>query len=151
MRNIIFSMLATSFLLMLAVWNTTALGQTVSLKELGPIPNDIYLDTMIARTGTYDPCCNGLDWRVQFYRTAATSPTYYLRFHFNGTSIHRQYRSDQVAREQTHAFYGQSNEGPSTSHEIVISKSLISSYGCFEDMYAKAAYYTPNIDRHEGP
>lgn len=116
-----------------------ASAQTVAYKEITAAYDSTSYDTLIADSGTYDPCCNVMTWYNKFRRTDASSIYIYIRFHFNGTIVHNQYLDEDYDDWEIVERSNVVNVGPSSSHRLVISKSSLGN-GRFDQLKMSAKY-----------
>jgi hypothetical protein len=138
MRCSFAALIAIGLIFILPVFIAPVFGICVAQKNCS-VSSDSGQDTILNRSGTYDPCDSWLTWTESFYRTNQIGGMY-LNIRYAGTSLPRHsYYSYDLTRNQTHTFYNTEYVGASTSHEIIISKSSLSS-GFFTTISATAVY-----------
>jgi hypothetical protein len=131
-------------ILMLAVFvlpHATSFGQAVSIKELTVNNDDVY-QTILGRTGEYNPCCQWMTWLDKFSRTNYDPETpYHLEFQYTGVGLHHYYYSANYEHGHNYSFTGTLQISLDPNHEIIISKSSQMEHGAWSGMYAKAVYF----------
>jgi len=101
-------------------------------------PNDN--DYLVCTTGEYDPCDNYVWWTFDFGRTSASGSASYLTMALRGTGI--AYGCYAIDHDPNQSYSYNSiwwlNVGPSTSHELRVTRNGASGY--WIDIGATATY-----------
>ncbi len=141
--------IAVIALLILGFGAQIVFGNPVDSKRLYAA-NDNVQDTIVARSGSYDPCCNYMDWADTVHCNNTYS--YYREYYeYRGTSVSHYYNTAELNPNATYTDGGQGvYVGPSSSNELVIRKDSIPARGCLGPIIMRAYYYDGTPGRPSG-
>jgi hypothetical protein len=103
-------------------------------------------DTIIARSGVFDPSDSYMTW-ADTCHCENTYSGYYVYFEYRGTSVtHNYYTYNLNPGTNYTAGAGPVWVGPSNSHELVMRKSNIGGGGCLSGLIMRVYYNAGGAD-----
>lgn len=108
--------------------------------------NDNVQDTIIARSGVFDPMDSYMTWADTFTCDNVYAG-YTVYFEYRGTSISHNFYTYDLSPGRTYtAGNGPVWVGPSNSHELVMRKSNMGGRNCLRNLIMRVYYYAGNPD-----
>jgi hypothetical protein len=108
--------------------------------------DDNVQDTIIARSGVFDPSDSYMTW-ADTCHCENTNSGYYVYFEYRGTTVTHNYYTYNLTPGLTYtAGNGPVWVGPSNSHELVMRKSNFGGGGCLSGLKMRVYYYAGGSD-----